>query len=136
LKVNNNTESAGYAVIDIRTGRVIQTLKFGGLWCRLNPLVTDGNFNGKILVNSEGDAGIIDLVSPYIHEECTVMSIPSADSVDTAQLGVKFHRVLSGKLLSQLAGLCECPGFQLDSQVLKEVELNNEKYRKVYYIVC
>jgi hypothetical protein len=131
LKVKNNTESAGYAVIDIRTGRVIQTLKFGGLWCRLNPLVTDGNFNGKFLVNSEGDAGIIDLVSPYIHEECTVMSIPSADSVDTAQLGVKFHRVLSGKLWSQLAGLCECPGFQLDSQVLKEVELNNEKYRYV-----
>jgi hypothetical protein len=131
LQVKNNSDSACYAVIDIRTGRVIQTLNFGGRWCRLDPLVTEGKFNGKIWVTSEGDAGLIDLVSPYIHEQCTVVSIPSADSVDTAQLGMKFHRVLSGKLWSQLAGLCECPGFQLDSQVLKEVELNNEKYRQV-----
>lgn len=126
----DDRKNIGYAMIDIRTGEIIQKFNFGSGWCHMQPL-GKREFSGKILVESEGDAGIIDLTNPHIHEHCTVASIPSADSVEIAQSGVKFHRVSSGRLWTQLAEVCGHPIFDLDSQVVKEANVDNERHRQV-----
>ncbi len=130
LALKKDRHTIGHAVIDIRTGHVIQMLNFGAKWGRIEPIRNElGKFSGKMFVNGEGDGGIIDLTSPFIHEQVDVLSIPgNADTIDAAQLGANIHRVSYGQLWSRLAELCECPAFNLDSQVLKEVK---HEYRQV-----